>query len=394
MRRLLALSLVLLASQGASLWGKTYLIIPLENVSRRADLDWIGESFAETIREALGAYNQLVVGRQARESAAHQLLIRPSGRLTQASVIQLGKKAGADLVIFGRFEFNPAGGGDPASDGTLRVHTESIDIGGTARGPAWSEDGPMSDLSRLQSHLAWQLLRFAVPALAPDEEEFFENHPPVRIDAIENYIRGLRAPELDQRHRFFTLAVDLEPEYSQPCFQLGRMQWEENSYRVAAQWLERVKPSDAHYMEANFLLGLCRYRTGNYAGALAGFELVTKSAPLVAAYNNLALTQFKEGIPDAAMESLLWVLQKEPADPDYHFNTGYLLWRQGDVDSAVERFEAVLALDPNDVDAKELLKRCRNGEGPRRGDLSGQGLERLKSHFEETSYRKIASKHR
>ena len=87
----------------------------------------------------------------------------------------------------------------------------------------------------------------------------------------------------------------------------------------------------------------------------------------MAAYNNLALTQFKEGIPDAAIESLLWVLQKNAADPDYHFNTGYLLWRQGDVDGAAEHFAATLKLDEYDVDARELLGRCKKGEGPRRG---------------------------
>jgi tetratricopeptide (TPR) repeat protein len=389
MRRLLAIGLLALLAIPALARPRTYLIIPFENVSGRPDLDWIGESLAETMRDALGSYNLPSVSREEREAAAHQLALPPSGRMTKASVIELGRQADADVVVFGRFEIELADEAGPPAEGNLTIRAESIDLVRTNRGPVWVETGAMAELSRLQSTLGWRLLQFAAPDDTSARDEFLENHPPVRIDAIENYIRGLLAPDLEQKHRYFTLAVNLEPEFSQPCFQLGQMQWEENSYRVAAQWLERVKPSDARYMEANFLLGLARYHSGDHAGALAAFELVANAIPLEQVYNNLALAQFREGIPNAAIESLLWVLNRVPSDPDYHFNLGYMIWRQGDVDGAAEHFATALELDPHDVDAQELLERSNNGQGPRRGDLSGEGLERLKEDFSVDAYRSL-----
>ena len=139
----------------------------------------------------------------------------------------------------------------------------------------------------MQTSLAWRILRFLRPAESGDEKEFLERCPPVRIDAMENYIRGLLAPALEQKHRFFTQAALLEAEFSQPCFQLGRMQWEDNSYRPAMEWLKRVTPEDANYMEANFILGLCKYRLGDYDGAQAAFTMVAEHAPLSDVYNNL-----------------------------------------------------------------------------------------------------------
>jgi hypothetical protein len=57
------------------------------------------------------------------------------------------------------------------------------------------------------------------------------------------------------------------------------------------------------------------------------------------------------------------------------------------MDSAVGPLELALELDPQDADAREFLERCRTGQGPRRGDLSGEGLERLKERYEPEAYR-------
>ncbi len=380
MRRLLALIPAWIGLATALPGAGTYLVVPFENASQRPDLDWIGESIAETIREALGSYDLPVVSREDWEYAAHNLQIRPAGRLTKASLMTLGVESGAEFVVHGRFEIS-GDASQPPPEKALSIRGASIDIERTMAGPEWEASGRMADLSRLQSLLAWRILRSVAPDKSPAEEEYLENLPPIRIDAIENYIRGLLAPDLDQKHRLFTLAVNLEPEFSQPSFQLGRMHWEDGNYRAAAQWLERVQPTNSHYLEANFLLGLCRYSSGDYAGSLAAFEMVAASVPVPSVYNNLALAQFKEGIPQAAIESLEWALDREPGDADYHFNIGYLLWRQGDLDSAKERFAAALKLEPSDIDAAKLLERCEHGRGPRRGDLSGQGLERLKMVF-------------
>ena len=46
---------------------------------------------------------------------------------------------------------------------------------------------------------------------APGEQEFLKARPKVRLDAVENYIRGLVATTPEQRHRFFTQAAHRQP---------------------------------------------------------------------------------------------------------------------------------------------------------------------------------------
>jgi len=366
--------------------AERYLILPFHNGSGKANLRWIGEAFAELVREALEAHGVPAVGREEREEAAHRLALPSDVELTKGSLIRLGLEARAEHVIFGRFDFAPAEDSENLADGAIRVRAESLDLKRMRPGRVYEDAGAMRDLSRLQSQLAWRLLQDAAPHTAPSESEFLETHPPVRLDALENYIRGLLASDLEEKHRYFTLAVNLEPQFSLPCYELGRMHWEDNNYRAAARWLERVRPTSSHYLEAKFLLGVCRYHVGDYSGALSAFELVGKAVPSPSVFNNVALARYREMAPNA-VEALLWAVERRPDDPDLRFNAGYLLWRDGRLEEAAEQLEKAVELDPEDTRASRLLVRCRRGEGLRRGDLSMEGLERLKENFEEVAER-------
>lgn len=381
MRRFLVLT-VLLAGGAFSACAGAFLVVPFYNTSASPNLDWIGESISETIREALVAHGLPILTREEREETARLLAIDPAARPTKASAMKLGVELGADQLIYGEFEWTPEDGSSSPSKGVMRIRAHVIDLRRITREPDLAEEGAISELAQMQSRLAWRMLRYTRPEESPSQEEFARTHPPVRIDAMENYARGLLAPTLEQKHTFFTQAARLAPEFSPPCYQLGRMHWEENSYRAAAQWLERVSANDAHYLEANFLLGLCRYYSGGYAGALAAFELVARTAPLSEVYNNLGAAQFRQRVP-GALDNLHRALDGNLTDADYHFNVGYVLWRQGDLAAAQQRFHDALEIDPEDVDARQMLERCLNQGGPRRGDLSTEGMERLKEDYEK-----------
>src|SRR5437867_1269635 len=83
-----------------------------------------------------------------------------------------------------------------------------------------------------ESLLAWQAELALAPKAAPSEEEFRKARPPLRVDAIESYVRGLLAVSTEQKHHFFTQAVRLDSRFPQPCFQLGRLHAGKKDYRV------------------------------------------------------------------------------------------------------------------------------------------------------------------
>ena len=125
----------------------TNVVIPFHNLSEEPNLDWIGESISETIREALVSHNVLVLAREEREEAAHSLSFHPETRLTQASLIKLGNQLGSARLIHGEYEWTPEDDTSSPAKGHLRIVAHVIDLKSYTRGPDMVEAGEISGLS-------------------------------------------------------------------------------------------------------------------------------------------------------------------------------------------------------------------------------------------------------
>lgn len=373
----------------ASVRADTFLVLPFFNRTDSPNLNWIGESVAETVREAAASESLLAIDREDREEAYRRLALRPYSVLTKASVIKLGQALDANKVLYGWFELKPASAtpaaSAPKTRGTLTLSARFLDLRHMSEGREFSETGALEDLAALQRHLAWQALQLLAPAAAPSEAEFRQRHPAIRVDALESYIRGLVNPSLQEKYTLFSQAVRLDPAFSQPSFELGRLAWKNHEYKTASEWLVKVAPSDQHYHEANFLLGLSRYHLADFGGAEKAFQLVADALPLGEVFNNLGAAQSRLNLP-SALDNFTKALSQDQSDPDYYFNVGYSLWKQGDFAGASERFQASLARDPQDPDAQTFIDRCQHRVGPRAGDTETSGRERLKTNFEENAY--------
>jgi tetratricopeptide (TPR) repeat protein len=363
MRRLRSLIFLCLALPG---WADTVLVLPFFNESSTANLDWIGESVAHTVSEALLSRGLLVLDREDREEVYRRLSIRPNAHLTHASVIKVAEALDSTQVIYGEFDVAapaPGAAGTPGvspSRGTVRITAYTLDMTRMRKGPDLMESGALEDLAQLQAHLAWQVLRFLAPDLTPSAEQFLSERPPVRLDAMENYTRGLLASSDEQKHRYFTQAVRLDERFAQPQFELGKLHWAKKEYRLAADWLARVKPSGPRYFE---------------------------SVPLNEVFNDLGAAQSRRNLP-AALDNFQKALEGDPADPDFHFNVGYALWKRGEFAAAADSFRAVLQRSQDDPQATLMLGRCLAKTPPRATDPSA-GLERVKSNYEEGAYRQL-----
>src|SRR5437870_11311664 len=81
----------------------TVLVVPFFNLSNTTNLDWIGESIAETIRESLIGHDVLALDREERQEAFRRLSIRPYALLTRATVVKLAESLDAAAVISGQY---------------------------------------------------------------------------------------------------------------------------------------------------------------------------------------------------------------------------------------------------------------------------------------------------
>jgi len=363
----------------------SYLVLPFFNLSKGPNLDWIGESAAETLRETLASEGLMAYDRDNRVEAYRRLSIRPFSVLTMASVVKIGQAVDAEQVIYGQFEVKPSSSPASKSRGSLVITARLLDLKHIKDGPEFNEVGAVEDLAALQGRLAWQILRSLKPGTALSEAEFRARHPAVRVNAIENYTRGLLATNSEDQHRLFTQAVRLDPHYSQPCFQLGRLLWKRKEYKLAGDWFQKVATSDGHYHEAVFFLGLCRYYTGDFAEAQQAFQSVARIVPLSEVYNNLGAAQSRANQAES-LDNFRKALEGDGSDAVYQFNVGYELWKQEKFEAAAAQFHAILDRDPTDAQAALLLARCEKQTGAHAGDPHTEGLQRLKTNYEESAY--------
>jgi tetratricopeptide (TPR) repeat protein len=390
MLRLAALAILVGAFvPGASLHAETALVLPFFNHSKTANLDWVGESIAESVGDSLASEGLLVLDREDRLEAYRRMSLRPGAELTHASIIKIGESLDASKVVYGWYELLPSDAGNAQSKGSLRVTARILDLKRTTQSGEFGELGAIEDLGALQVHLGWRVLQTVSPKTAPSEQEFLRARPGVRLDAVESYVRGLLSTSPEQRHRFFTQAARLDQHYSQPCFQLGKTHWGNKEYQVASGWLERVLRSDPHYLEAQYYLGLCRFHDGDFKGAEECFQLVAAAMPLNEVFNDLGVAQAERNENAAAAASFRKALEGDSADPDYHFNLGSILWRGGQYSEAVDSLRATVARNPNDAEATTMLGRALKREGPRLADPKAEPRLRLKTTYEEAAYRQL-----
>lgn len=372
-------------------FGDSFVVLPFANLSRNANLDWIGEGIADEMRETLAANGMIVLDRDAREEGYKRLGIRQNVLLTRASVMKIAEALDAEQVVYGEFEFQPApAGATPASRGTLKVIGHVLDRKNLRQGPEFSELGALEDLAAIQGRVGWRALHTLHPEGAPPLEEFMNARPVYRVDAIENYVRGLLATNPDVQHRYFTNAIRIEPSLSRVHFRMGMLHYGRKEYKLAVDEFVKVLPANSHYRESQFFVGVCKFRTSDFAGAQAAFEQVGKDIPLSEVLNNIGVAQARRNMPEEALETIGKALEGDPADATYQFNMGLMLWKRGKLDEAAEHFQIAADRDPADTESQTMLTRCQKKQGPRPQDRM-DFRERLKTGYEETAWLQLKS---
>jgi tetratricopeptide (TPR) repeat protein len=374
--------LVLSPLRGSANPPENVLVLPFSNLSANRSLDWVGESFAVSIFQALSGELPFVVQPEERDNALRQMNVRKYAPLTTASMIEIAVNLDAVMVVAGSVEAIPGTNG--ARDG-LRVRAQLYNARKLRHIKDFDVSGKMDDISLVQSHLAWQILSSLRPEAAPAEQEYLAARPPVRLDAIERYVRGLMAASYDQKLRLFTAAARLQPDYSAACYELGTLYYSRHEFRGAAEWLERVAPADAHFRQALFRLGLARYHTGDFKLSVDAFEKLSRAISLSEVLNNLGVAQLRSG-DGQAIGNLQKAIEGDPADPDYSFNAGLAMYRKGDFEAATSLLESTLARKPGDEVAERLLGKCKRKEAARPGEVRSEALERIKENYDETAW--------
>lgn len=324
---------------------RTLVVMPFENRSSAPGLEWISEAFPEVLGQRMASDDLYVLGREYRLHAYDRAGIPNGVHPSHATLFRIAEQMDADYAVLGSYTFDGQ---------TFTARAELLDMKRRQLSPQFQESGALPQLLQVEAALAWDLLRHLQPGYGVSRAAFLGAAPPLRLDAFENYIRGLMAlTEADKLQRL-RAALRLNPSYNQAMLELGKAYFQVHDYDAAANWLGKIPQIDPLAREANFFLGLAAYEQGNFPRAEAAFRFLLQQFPLTEVYNNLGVVSARLGRPEAR-QLFQKAADAEPSDPDYRFNLGISLFRGGDMAGASRELRECLALRPDDNEAKGLL---------------------------------------
>ena len=190
--------------------------------------------------------------------------------------------------------------------------------------------------------------------------------PALRLDAFEQYIRGITEPDQAERLRHLNQSVLLSPEFSPAWMALGREEYAGQQYEQAAQAFAKVGGKDADpgdVLEAGFFRGLSLLFSGDYARAEEAFAGVARQLPLAEVLSNQGVALARGGKDGTTL--FRRAAEADPNEADYHFNLALSLKRHGGYDAeALTELAQCLRLRPNDNEAQELQKAWTKQDKP------------------------------
>ena len=366
----------------------TILVFPFSNSSRQPRLEWMSEAFPEALSQRLNTASLYVISREDRQYAFDRMGIPVNLHASRATLYRIATQLDADFILLGSYSLQPgtpaAGApGAPGDGQMLTARAQVLDMKALRLLPEQTESGPLNQFMTIQAALAWDLLRQVRPKFVETREQFLQRAPAVRLDAFENFIRGVMAATSADKVRYLQAALTIDPNYSQATLLLGKTYFAARDYERAAASLAKFAPDDPAFAQASFYLGLSEFHLGHFEKASAAFKATADRVPLTEVLNNIGAAESRRG-RRTATDYFQKAVKADPSDPDYHFNLAVALYRAGDAPGAQRQLGETLRLRPSDAEARQFADALLANPSP------AVPFSRLKQNYDESSYRQLS----
>jgi tetratricopeptide (TPR) repeat protein/TolB-like protein len=345
------------AAETATLPAKVHhqllLVLPFDNRTGQANLDWIGEAVSETLNQRLGASGFDIISREDRQYALEHLGLPQNFQPSRATSIRLAQTLDADDIIVGFYTLQ---------GNNLHVSAELLDVNALRLSQPLVQDGPLDHMLDVLDSLAWHVTRGLDPKFPLSEDSFHAASANLHLNGFENYVRGILDTDPAERIRHLKIAVAENPRYSPAWLALGMTYFSEQQFDASAAALGHLKKSDRAALEAEFYRGLAFFYTGHYDDAEEAFAFVAGQLPLPEVVNDQGVAASRRGHDGGALfqEAIIG----DPHDPDYQFNLAIALARRGDMSNALSAVTQALKLRPQDSEAINLQNMLRQPNPP------------------------------
>jgi tetratricopeptide (TPR) repeat protein len=369
--------------------GRILLVLPFDNRTGQPNLEWVREAAPEILSSRFTSAGFAPLSRADRLFALDHLGLPEGFQPSRASSLKIAQTLDADSIIVGSY----------TTDGTRLVAVaQVVDVAHLRMNQPVSAQGELRDLVAVFGSLAWKLTKELDPGFGLAEETFVAAGKGTRLDAFEQYIRGITEPDHDERLRHLKQAVALSPDFGAAWMALGREDYAGQQYDEAAAAYAKVDRSAPEALEAGFYRGLSLLFSGSYPQAEAAFKSVAMVLPLAEVLNNQGVALSRLGRDGSA--EFLAAENAEPNQADYHFNVAVSLKRRGQTSAALAELAQCLKLRPNDTEAQELQMEwagpaaspAHSGGVDQGGDAGAKAdpLERIVRSFDAGAFRQAA----
>jgi tetratricopeptide (TPR) repeat protein len=387
------------AQAPAGTGGRVVLVLPFDNRSGDVSLNWIGDSFPDTLDKRLSSAGFLTISHDDRSFAYDHLGLPADFKPSRATAIRIAQQLDASYVIFGSYttsaiagHANKPGTPNDAAGSRISIQARVLSIDQLRLSPPIEDSAELPRLFDVENAIAWKVARLLDPQFSVALQTFLSSSGAVPLPAFEDYIRGTNAATPEERIARLQAAVKLSPDYAAALLALGKEQYAAHDFDAAAATLARVAKSDRLALEANFYLGLALFNSAKYAAAQQAFEFVASRLPLPEVVNNEGVALSRQG--KDAVELFQRAIAADPSEEDFHYNLALAFFRRGDTASAAREADAALKLKPNDNEVTELivhLKQVPAGTHLSSNPDSGfSPLERIRRNYSEAGFRQAA----
>lgn len=335
--------------------GRILLVLPFDNRTGQPSLEWIREAAAELLSSRFDSAGFAPMSRADRMYALDHLGLPQGFQPSRASSLKLAQTLDADSIVVGSYQ---------TDRGQIVASAQIVDVPHLRMGPAVTARGDMSDMIDVFDSLAWKLTKQLDPSFSVAEETFVAAGKSIRLDAFEQYIRGITEPDESESVRHLGQAVKVSPDLSPAWMALGREEFTGQEYEQAASAFSKVDHRGPDGLEAGFYRGMALLFSGQYALAEREFADVARVLPLAEVVNNEAVAMSRQGHDGTSL--FIQAAANDPTQADYHFNLAVSLNRHGNRTAALNELAQSLKLRPNDSEAQALLvtwKAEANGSG-------------------------------
>jgi tetratricopeptide (TPR) repeat protein/TolB-like protein len=363
--------------------GRILLVLPFDNRTGQPSLEWIREAAPEILGRRFASAGFAPMSRADRLYALDHLGLPEGFQPSRASSLKLAQTLDADSIIVGSYLTDGSG---------IVAEAQVVDVPHLRMNAPVTARGEMRDMIAVLDSLAWKLTRQLDPGFSGSEETFVAAGKGLRLDAFEQYIRGITEPDQAERLRHLQQAVKLSPEFGAAWMELGRQDYNGQQYEQAASAFAKVAGDDSDALEAGFYRGLSLLFSGDYPRAEQAFGGVARILPLAEVLNNQGVAISRQGHDGSAL--FRQAVTADPNAADYHFNLAVSLKRHGGTAEAMSEMVQSLKLRSNDSEAQAVLAAWKApaavSSGGANSESQADPLERIVRTFDAVAFRQAA----